>query len=237
MDTATLHHVVGTLSAIDYDGPRGNLRSSDFIWALTDNDQGRFAINGPSVVVAAALDHEAHRYHRITVNCTDKDTTNPRSVQATIIINVINTNDSPKKLLLVQKKLFENQTTGFVAGQLIATDGDGDDLRFSLAKSDSTTRSTFELGPAACVNVSINGIKRSECKANVVLKRSIDYETKNSYNLKVTATDPSGSFTIKDFRVHVVNLNEAPTDITISNDQVYENSVAGIIIAHIIVSS
>ncbi len=41
MDTATLNHVVGTLSAVDDDGPRRRLRNSDFVWTLIDNDNGR----------------------------------------------------------------------------------------------------------------------------------------------------------------------------------------------------
>ena len=236
MDTATLGHVVGVLSAVDYDGPRGNLRSSDFIWTLIDNDKGRFGLQGPNVVVASALDHQAHQYHRIIVNCTDKDAANPRWVQVSIVINVIDTNDSPKNIRFTPYNLYENATAGFVAGDFVASDEDGDVLAFSLAQSDSDTLQTFELGRTSCRNKTVNGINHAVCTASLILKQSIDYETKNSYSVKITASDPSGSFVLGDFTVHVTNLNEAPTDITLSKDTVPENSPVGTFVGQLTVS-
>ena len=236
MDTAALGHVVGTLSAIDYDGPRGSLRSSDFIWTLIDNDGGRFKLRGPQVVVAAALDHQAHRYHRLVVNCTDRDSADPRWAQHSIVINVINTNDSPKNIVFKPYKLYENASTGFLAGEFTAYDEDGDTLVFSISKSDSDTLLTFELGSTSCRNTTINSIKHTVCVTNLVLKRSIDYEVKNSYPLKVTATDPDGGFTVGEFTLHVVNMNEPPTDITLSGDTVSENSPVGTFVGLLTVS-
>ena len=236
MDTATLNHVVGVLSAVDYDGPRGNLRSSDFVWSLIDDDRGRFRLQGPQVVVAAALDHQAHQYHRIIVNCTDKDPTDPRWAQVSIVINVIDTNDSPKNVRFNPYKLYENATAGFAAGEFTAYDEDGDVLVYSISQSNSDTLRTFELGQTSCVNSTINGIRHTVCKARLVLKSSIDYEIKNSYTVKVTATDPSGSFAVGEFTVHVVNLNEAPTYITLSSDTVPENSPVGTFVGQLTVS-
>ena len=237
MDTATLNHVVGVLSAIDYDGPRGKLRSSDFVWKLIDNDRGRFRLQGANVVVAAALDHTAHQYHRIIVNCTDKDPTDPRWVRTTIVINVINTNDSPKNIVFKPTKLYENATNGFIAGEFIATDDDGDSVIFSLSKSDSGTLQTFNLGATTCINKTINSVRHSECKASLLLMKSVDYETKDSYSIKITATDPSGGFTVGDFLIHVINLNEAPTAITISKDTVPENSPSGTVVGQLTVGA
>ena len=236
MDTATHGHVIGVLSAIDYDGPRGNLPSSDFVWSLIDDDRGRFGLQGPNLVVAGALNHQAHQYHRIIVNCTDKDRTNPRWAQATIVINIINTNDSPKNVRFKAHKLYENASIGFVAGEFTAYDEDGDKLTFSVSQSDADTLRTFELGPTICFNSTVNSVRHSLCRTNLILKDTVDYETKNTYSVKLTVADPSGAFNLKEFLVHVVNLNEAPTGITISKNYVLENSPAGTVVGQLAVS-
>lgn len=236
MDTAPLDHVVGVLSAVDYDGPRGSLRSSDFIWTITDDDKGRFKLQGPNVLIAASLDHQAHYYHRIIVKCTDRDSKRPRSTQISIIINVINTNDSPKDVNFVPYHLYENATAGFVVGYFVASDEDGDVLAFSLAQSNPDTLTTFELGQTSCVKRTLNGYMRAVCNVTLVLKRSVDYEAKNSYPVRLTTTDPSGGLNIGDFTVHVTNLNEAPTDVTLTKDSVYENSAVGTFVGQLIVS-
>jgi|GEM_PF-4025529 len=53
---------------------------------------------------------------------------------------------------------------------------------------------------------------------------SLDYETGPSIELDVTATDSGGLPCTETFNVIVVNVNEAPTDITLSKDTVYENA-------------
>jgi len=236
MDTAVLGHVIGVLSAVDYDGPRGSLRSSDFIWKLIDDDLGRFRLQGPQLVVAAALDHQAHRYHRIIVNCTDKDLSSPRWKTVSIVVNVINTNDSPKNIQFMPYRLYENATAGFPAGEFAAYDEDGDVMAFSISQSDAVTQQTFVLGQTSCSNSTINGIRHTYCKAKLLLKRRINYEVKNSYSVKVTASDPSGSFAIGDFTVHVVNLNEAPNDITLSSNTILENSPVGTFVGQLTIS-
>eukprot|EP00794_Sanderia_malayensis_P000603 gene603-1264_t len=239
LDTAPISHVIGTLSAIDYDGPRGSSRSSDFHWSLVDSDQGRFTLgstSGSSLVVASSLASQAHRTHRIVVQCTDKDATNPRFAQATLFINVVNTNDSPKHIKFEQYKLFENATAGFIVGRLVAVDQDGDVISFSMSQSPSISLGAFRLGTTLCRNVTLaSGIRQSECAAYVVLKKQLNYELKSSYSLKVMATDPSGSFALKEFTIVVLDLNEYPTDIVLSSLIVAENSPADTIVAQITV--
>ena len=58
--------LVGTLTAADPDpGER-------FTYALTDNAQGRFALQGDRLVVAGALDHETTSAHGVRVRVTDR---------------------------------------------------------------------------------------------------------------------------------------------------------------------
>ena len=60
---------------------------------------------------------------------------------------------------------------------------------------------------------------------------SLDFETENSINLEITATDdgnPNQSFT-KSLTIAVTNVNEVPTKITLSNSSVAENDIAAVI--------
>jgi hypothetical protein len=54
-----------------------------------------------------------------------------------------------------------------------------------------------------------------------------DYETKNSYSVRVRSTDQNGLSTEKDFTVTVTDVNETPTDIALSSNSVAENLASG----------
>src|ERR671925_300482 len=52
---------------------------------------------------------------------------------------------------------------------------------------------------------------------------SFDFETKNSYTICVRSTDAGGLFFDKTFIISVTNVNEAPTEIQLSNNDIDEN--------------
>ena len=55
--------------------------------------------------------------------------------------------------------------------------------------------------------------------------RVLDYETKPSYSIGIRSTDADGMWIEKDFTIHVVNLNEGPTAISLSARAVHEGVV------------
>ncbi|BAY78897.1 hypothetical protein NIES25_53760 (plasmid) [Nostoc linckia NIES-25] len=70
---------------------------------------------------------------------------------------------------------------------------------------------------------SING---NQLKIN----SSPDFEAKSSYNIRVRSTDQGGLFLDKDLTINVNNLNEAPTDLALSNNKIDENVPANTVI-------
>ena len=54
-----------------------------------------------------------------------------------------------------------------------------------------------------------------------------DYETKTSYSIRVRTTDQDGLYYEEAFTITVSNVNEAPTDITLSGSSVAENQAIG----------
>jgi len=59
---------------------------------------------------------------------------------------------------------------------------------------------------------------------------SADFETKTSFSVTVVATDADNNNLSQDFVLNVSAINEAPTDILLSADTVFENSATGTVI-------
>ncbi|MBO9701797.1 MAG: T9SS type A sorting domain-containing protein [Sporocytophaga sp.] len=55
------------------------------------------------------------------------------------------------------------------------------------------------------------------------IKVTPDFETKNNYSIRVRSTDQGGLFFEKVFTINIINVNEAPTDLSFSSTSVVEN--------------
>ena len=70
----------------------------------------------------------------------------------------------------------------------------------------------------------------------LVVNGSLDYEQKAEYFIWLGVADPGG-ITRKRFRIEVEDVNEKPTDILITKDEVPENSPGGTVIGEFLVST
>ena len=106
----------------------------------------------------------------------------------------------------------ENAATSTLVYQATATDPDGtapnNTINWSLSGAD-----------AAAFSIDVSG--------NVTLNSSADFETKNSYSIDVIATDGGGLFSSKAVTVSVTDVNEAPTEILVSNAAVQQSTTSG----------
>jgi hypothetical protein len=108
----------------------------------------------------------------------------------------IHDNDhSPTDISLSNSSVAENQSSGATVGNLSTTDGDaGDTFTYSLVSgTGSADNSSFA--------ISGNHLNTAA---------SFDYETKNSYSVRVRSTDAAGHTVEKAFTISVTNVNEAP---------------------------
>jgi hypothetical protein len=62
--------------------------------------------------------------------------------------------------------------------------------------------------------------------SSLVMKSSADFETKNSYSVRVRSTDQGGLFFEKEFSIAISDENEAPTDIDLNSSTLPENGGA-----------
>ena len=230
-ENATAGAVIGELTAVDGDDPPNTIPHSNFKWELLEDDGGRFSINVNKITVALSLVGEAQKMHRITVRCSDFG--NPvKATTESFIITVVNVNDAPTSLRLIGSTVHELAKVGNVIGQLVVTEKDGDDVSYDISQSDADTLDKFDIDSTRCQGPGYE----YDCKVNVTVKASLDYETKAWYRLNVQAND-SHTRAFKQFNIEVINDNEPPSAIRLTGSHsVLENSIAGTVVGQFVVS-
>lgn len=131
---------------------------------------------------------------------------------ATVSIAVTPVNDLPTDITLDNASVDENQAPGTTVGNLSTTDPDsGDTHSYSLVPgTGDDDNAQFQI---------IGSTLKTDA--------TFDFETKNSYSIRVQSTDGDGETFTKVFTISVTNVNEAPTDITLSSSSVDENQPSG----------
>ena len=195
--------VVGTVSGVDPDG-------DTLTFSLTDNAGGRFGLVGNTLVVAdgSMLDYESAASHDVTVEASDGELT--RSEVFTI--NILNVNEfPPTDISLNSTVVSEHSPNGTVVGTLSGSDLDEDALIFSL---------TDDAGGRFAV---------SGMELEIANDALLDYETATSHVVTIQASD--GEYTYSEtFTINVTDVNESPTDISLSSDSVLENAPNGAVV-------
>ncbi|RMF59768.1 MAG: hypothetical protein D6743_15875, partial [Calditrichaeota bacterium] len=198
---------VGNFSATDPDP------GDTFTYVLTDTatypDNSSFQIVGNELQTAVVLDFETKKNYTIRVRVTDAG---GLWFEKVFTINVTNVNEAPTDISLNSDSVAESSPVGTAVGNFSATDQDaGDMFTYSLAAE-----------PGSIDNASFQ-IVGNQLQTNAVF----DYETKNSYSIRVRVTDAGGLTFEKVFTINVTNVNEAPTAITLDNNSVLEEQAAG----------
>jgi len=127
---------------------------------------------------------------------------------------------APTAIALNPSSVAENQPINTVVGTLSTTDPDAlDTFTYTLVPGAGSTDN-------ASFNILGNSLRTSA---------AFDYETKNSYSIRVRSTDSGGLFFEQQFTITVTNVNEAPT----INDQIFsvaENSPNGTVVGTVLAS-
>ena len=99
------------------------------------------------------------------------------------------------------RSVVENTAAGENVGiPVAATDNNGDTLNYALGGTDAAS---FDIDPLT---------------GQLMTKEALDYETKDSYEVMVTATDPEGASDMITVTITVTNLDEAGT-VTLSSEK------------------
>ncbi|GAJ03333.1 unnamed protein product, partial [marine sediment metagenome] len=160
-----------------------------------DTDNGSFAVtSGGSLQTAAAFDYETKSSYSIRVRTTDDGEGN-MWYEETFTITVNDVNEQPTDIFLTNSTVSENSAPGTAVGNLSATDPDpGDSHTFSLVAGTGD-------GDNASFSIVGNELRTAEI---------FDFETKNSYSIRVETNDGNGGTYSKSFTITVNDVNEQP---------------------------
>jgi ELWxxDGT repeat protein len=202
--------VLGSLSSIDPDSPT---TPQSFTYNLVsgtgDSDNAAFSVVANQLLLNASADFETKSSYSLRLRSTDQGGLFTEKV-LTIAVN--NLNDAPTDLGLSASSVNENVAANSVIGSFNSTDQDaGNTFTYSLvAGSGATDNGAFNiLGNQLRINAIPN------------------FETKSSFSIRVRSTDQSGAFVEKVLPISILNVNETPTNISLSASSVIENVAAG----------
>ena len=195
--------VVGTIAGIDPDA------GAVLTYSLTDNAGGRFSVNATTGQVTVAdgtlLNFEGAASHNVTVRVTDQS---GLTFDKTFTLNVTNVNEAPTNATLNGGSVAENVANGTAVGTVVGVDPDvGAVLTYSL---------TDNAGGRFAINATTGQVT----VANGTL---LNFEAAASHSVTVRVTDQGGLTFDKAFTVNVTNVNEAPTNATLSGGSIAEN--------------
>jgi hypothetical protein len=200
--------LVGTFSASDPDN--GDMLTFTRVAGPGSDDNGFFRIVGSRLETIAPFDFETRQTFNIRIQASDLA---GLGTEEPFVISVGNVNEAPFGLVLSGSNVVENQPIGTLVGTFSASDpdaGDATNLTFSL------------IGGAGSNDNTVFRINGNRLETN----RGIDFETQNSFNIRVRATDPGGQNTEATFTVTASGINEPPTNLTLSSSAVVENDPA-----------
>ena len=202
--------VVGNLNTTDDDsGDSHSYTLSDSRFEVVTDGSGNQQLKLKDGV---ALDSEAEG-GSVSVTVTSTDSAGA-SVSEAFTVNVADINDGPTDISLSANNITEN-ATGAVVGNLNTTDDDSGDSH-SYALSDNR----FE------VVTDGSGNQQLKLKDGVAL----DSEAEGgSVSVTVTSTDSAGASVSEAFTINVADINDGPTDISLSSSSVNENAAGAVV--------
>jgi hypothetical protein len=203
-ENAGANAVVGALSTIDPDSD--NTFTYSLVTGAGDADNASFNINGSTLQATSTFDFETKSSYTVRIRSTDQ---NGLFVENTFAIQVVNANEPPTDIGMSWNMLAENAGLDTTVGTFSTTDVDaGNTFTYSLVTgAGDADNASFRVLGSALVAIS-----------------TFDFETKSSYSIRVRSTDQGGLFVEKSFVITVIDVNEAPTDISLSSNSVAENA-------------
>lgn len=153
-------------------------------------------------------------YYRL--RATNDNCVSPYS--STITVSTTSGNASPTDMALSDNNINENAGANATVGTLSTTDSD--------LPSDSHTY-TLVSGAGSTDNGSFN-ISGTSLRAD----SSLNHEAKDTYYVRVRTTDSGGLWYEEAFTINVVDVNEAPTDLSLSNQDIDEGQPADTVIGN-----
>lgn len=192
---------IGNLSASDPEGDALN-------FTITGGENAnQFIIQEQTLFLATGVTLDFQSQPILTVEVTANDG-ELNSIPETFNIEVQEVNFPPSDITLDNQEIPENTPTPTRVGILDATDPNVNDIiTFEITGGEDADK--FRLEENALLIVE-----------GVIL----DHETQDIFNVEITATDRLGETRTENFEIRITNINEPPSAITLSNQEIPENT-------------
>ena len=184
--------------------------SNTLTYTLGGTDAAMFGIVSTSgqLQTNAALNYESKSSYSVKVNVSDG---NGGSDSIPVTINVMNVNEAPSfATTTATRSIAENTAADMNIGSAVsATDPDNDTLTYTLGGADAASFSIVSTSGQLQTNAALN------------------YETKTTYSVTVTATDSDNLSDTTTVTISVTDVNEAPSfATTTATRSIAENTAA-----------
>ena len=181
---------IGIFSTVDQDS--GDSHTYSLVSGAGDTDNSSFTIDGDTLKSNEVFDFETKDSYSIRVRTDDG---NGGSYEETLAIIVTDINDQPTDISIDSNSIDENQSSGTIIGTFSTTDPDnGDSHSYTLASG---------TGDSDNGSFAIDG---SSLKSNEIF----NFETRDSYSIRVRTTDSEGETYEKNFTISINNINDSP---------------------------
>jgi len=194
---------VGSLSSVDQDV------SDNFSYTLVSgsggSDNASFSISNDSLFASTSFNYEQKANYSIRLRSSDAGGLLTNKIFS---IRVTNANDAPLDISIDNNTIAEDVPNNTIVGAFSTTDPDTVDAH------------TYSLVPGT--GDTDNGsftIQGNNLRTNA----TFDVNVQTVYSLRVRTTDNGSDFFEKVLTINITNANDAPTDIQLSNDSVYES--------------
>ena len=168
-------------------------------------------ITAGNLVFTPAADANGTGYARVTFSVRDSNNTYDTAPN-TLTFDVTVVNDAPTDLSLSANTVAENAANGTVIGTASTTDPDASDTH--------TYQLTDDAGGRFAINSSTGEITVADGSL-------LDYEAATSHSVTVRVTDTAGLTYAETFTINLTDVNETPTDLSLSANTVAENAANG----------
>ncbi|MFD0941555.1 YDG domain-containing protein [Pedobacter boryungensis] len=197
---------IGLLSSTDPDA--SNTFTYTLVSGTGDTDNALFSIFATSLRITTSPDFETKSSYSVRVRSTDQG---GLAFEKVLTLSVNNVNEVPVDLSLSATSINENVAANSTVGTLSTIDPDaGNTFTYTLVAGTGSTNN-------AAFTISGNSLK---------INNSPDFENQNSFSIRVRTTDQGGLSFEKVFNITITNVNEAPTDIFLTQTTIAENSAA-----------
>ncbi len=212
-ENQSTNFTVGNLTTSDTDA--NEAFSYSFVAGAGSADNGAFNLNGAALRANTALNFETKSTYSIRLQVADK--ANNLFVD-TFKITVNDINDFPTNVLVTADSVLENMAKNTVVATLSTTDEDASQtFAYSFDNVAGNDNGDF--------NIVGNQLRTKEV---------FDFEVTNIYFIYVQTNDLNGGTYTKQLTIRVIDANDAPTDVQLSNSSVDENMPIGTFVAEMI---